>query len=89
MAVKVSSCSSGLTGKYCFAMSKTRFVCATPKSFFSKYGLANLNNSSVFILTHPLTLCSNLFLLAKFVSKPQRAYVLFKWFFRLTISEGG
>ena len=56
MAVKVNSCSSGLTGKFCFAMSKTLLVCATPKSFFSKYGVANLNSLSVSILPHPCDL---------------------------------
>lgn len=53
MAVKVSSCSSGWTGKFCFAMPKTLLVCATPKSFFSKYGVANLKSLSVSILPHP------------------------------------
>jgi hypothetical protein len=41
-----------LTGKFCFAMSNTRLVCATPKSFFSKYGVANSNSLSVSILPH-------------------------------------
>ena len=38
--------------KFCFAISKTLLVCAMPKSFFSKYGLANSKSLSVFILSH-------------------------------------
>jgi hypothetical protein len=50
IAVKVNSSNSGLTGKFFLAISKTLWVWAIPKSFFSRYGFANSKSFPVSIL---------------------------------------
>ena len=52
MEANVSTSSSFLTGKFRLTMLKTLLVCDTPKSVFSKYGVANSNSLSVSILPH-------------------------------------
>lgn len=54
IAEMVRSCWLGGMGKFSRAMARTLLVCAAPKSFFSKIGLANAKSVLKSMRVHPV-----------------------------------